>query len=294
MAWRGKGRSRERIGLYGGEGSGKSTAVLSVLGVALSSADTGYIIDTDNSYARFLEGSWEWLGTREEYEGRVRVRDYESEDGRLVLYHATGWEEERWAFGEAFKRAGRDDWVVGDSTTHLWDHVARWYIRKVHGADFPEFLVQHRIDQLKENKGADGGAGATLVEWPYINAEWSQHVMTPVVNARCHVIMTAEAKSAAARSDGKNDREVLKLYERLGSKPASQKRWGHNMHSTILMEKGMVAGKWTMTTVKDRDREEMKNREVGEFVVDGGVKEKGFASAYLWDIAGWRPRKIGE
>lgn len=278
-----RGRAAERLLLYGPQGAGKTKAIADILNRALGPGQTAYIIDTDNSWARFVEsGNYPNIQVREEWEDGGWVSEWCVEDGRVVLFHVRSWEEEEHALTYAWANAGRGDWVVLDSATHPWDHVQSWYIERVHGSDVPEFLIEARIKRAQADKASDGGNSAMLVEWVYLNKVWSKAFLTPFVNARCHVAVTAEAK--ALRTDDRGDaKDVRDLYGVVGFKPDAQRRLGANAQTVMFMEQAKRGSEvyWVMTTVKDREREMVRRVEWGDF-----------AQEYLFKVAGWRPRKM--
>lgn len=285
IIYRPRGRAPERILLYGPQGSGKTRAACDALTKALGPGQTAYIVDTDNSYNRFLEsGDWGKLTPRQEWEGGDWDDEWCEADGRVVLYHPRNWEDFEWCMGDAWTRAGRGDWVVVDSLTHPWaDYIQTWYIERVHGSDLPEFLIEARIRQVEDSKGADGGSGAMLVEWTFVNKVWSKAFLTPYVNARSHVIVTAEAKTL--RTDDRGDaKDIRDLYGHVGWKPDTQRRIGANSQTVVYMEPGRGKEQvWYATTVKDREREMLVREQVEEF-----------GKMYLRGVAGWRPEKVTE
>lgn len=285
LIWQPKGRAPERLLIYGPQGAGKTRAVMDVAEKCVAAGQTMYVIDTDNSYTRFLEADGCKVGVRAEWEGGEWVDDFTDENGRMVLLHVRGWEEFAWAMRYCWGEARRGDWVVVDSLTHPWQDIQTWYIERVHGTELPEFLIEARIKQVENDKGADGGASAMLVEWAFVNKTWSATFLTPFVNARCHTIVTAEAKQV--RTDDRGDsRDIRDLYGTVGMKPDSQRRIGANAQTVLYMEKarGRDAG-WVMQTVKDREREWLERTEVED--------SKGFTKQYMQKVAGWRPRKEG-
>ena len=285
MIWRPPGRARERVLAYGPQGAGKTYAAMQMVAKALGPGERAYVVDIDNAWGRMLEtdGVEMGLAVVEEYQQGVRDREYEVEDGNVVLYHCRGWEASVKAIADALKRAGRNDWLVVDSMSWLWDDVLAWYIERTHGSELPEFLISARIEQVKAGKttaakGATGGQEATVVEWNYINPVWNKQVATPLVNAQCHVYLCSEAKEA--RTDGRQDKQLSVLYEQIGWLPKTQKRVG-NGAQTILFFNVSKTGAYKVTTVKDRGRDKMEE-----------VEWSDLGSTYLRQTAGWKPRKV--
>lgn len=292
MVMRPPARQREKALLYGPMAAGKTLNGLKIIAAALAAGETAYIIDCDNSIERFLPRFEGKLDVREEWElapnpdsssarmtgGLARTEEWTVEGGNVVLFHVASWEQFKWAIEQCWARAGRGDWVLVDSVTWPWQWVVDWYITKVHGAGLPDFLLQYRIDSLKDNKGDAGEGGAVLVEYKYINKLWSEVIAAPLVNARCHVLLTAEAKEV--RTDGHGDKKDIKqLYGNVGMKPDTQRRVGFNVHTIVYLEKANTTkDEWFATTVKDRERDEVLRR------VDVGA---GLDRVWLKDCAGW-------
>lgn len=285
MTWRPAGRSRERILAYGPAGAGKTYGAMTMLAKALGPDDTAYIIDVDNSWDRMLEGDGEQLGlfVREEWRGDERDEEYEREDGKLVLYHCRGWEQSVAALAEALNRAGRDDWIVVDSMSWLWDDILEWYVRKVHGSELPDFLMQHRLDQVKAGKitaadKATAGQDKLVIEWNFINPIWMKEIATPITNAHCHIYLCSEAKEM--RTDGKVDKQLSQMFSQIGWVPKTQKKTPNIVQTVLYLTRGKL-GEYTVTSVKDRSREDLVEVEWGDL---GGE--------YLRKVAGWKPKKV--
>ena len=287
VLWRPQGRSRERVLAYGSTGVGKTYAALTIINKALGDEDVAYIVDADNTWSRTLETDGEELGVkvREEWfwvgSGKTgrweRDATWENEDGNVILYHTDGWEQHADALGRCLSSARADDWLVVDSMTWLWDSVLPWYIARTHGTELPDFLIEHRVRQVAEKAKETQGQDAVLVEWNYINPLWNKKVATPLVNSRCHLWLTAEAKPM--RTDGRVDNQVRQLYESVGMIPSSQKRLGHQMQ-TVLLFGVSKTGEYQVTTVKDRGREKLEKVEWDDMF-----------SVYLRKTAKWKPTK---
>ncbi len=71
--------------------------------------------------------------------------------------------------------------------------------------------------------------------------------------------------------------QIKALYGRHGVKAQGKKHTPHLFHTILLFAETKTAG-WTMTSVKDRERELLKGTEVGNF-----------AMPYLVGEAGWTP-----
>lgn len=273
--WRTSGRARERILAFGTVGSGKSHAAGTILRRTLGPDDTGYIIDIDQSWERILDAQGEeGLKVREEWRGRTRDTSYEDPDGRIVVFHVSGWEDTVWALQQVMDRCQRDDWVVVDDVTWMWADIQQWYIQKMHGTELPEFLMTHRLKEIANNTPDGKGKSPILVEWSVINSIWNREVATPFVNCTSHLYVCAAAKPL--RTDGRERKEQMDMFSVVGYLPSSQWRIPGQMQTCLYMEK-TVLGEWRYTTIKDREREEQEKLPWTDMTMQ-----------YLRKVAGWK------
>ncbi len=278
---RSTGRSRERICLYGLEGTGKSLAALDI--ASRIKPKTLYVIDNDNAWDRMVEGltiAGESVGVLEELRwedtGWVDDDRWCVDDGNVVVYHADGWDANTSALDAVMKQAGPDDWLCIDSGSALWDDVQAWFTEKVFGSSIEEYFLQVRLEKQAAAKDAKAlGALDGWVDWPVINAQYKKRVMVHLVNPRCHLIVTCEQ---ADITRDETDKETRALYGGQQVKPRGQKRLGHNVQ-TVLRLGRQANGNFTATTVKDRGGRE--RLELAD------VTDEGFAEWYLTNIAGW-------
>lgn len=283
--WRPSGRARERIMAFGGIGSGKTLGAAQIARKALGPDDTLWIVDRDNSWDRILDSDiGDELGVREEWRDGTRDTTMEVEDGRIVVFHVTNWDSIVEALGSIWSRAGRDDWIVVDDMTWLWQDIQNWYYMRTFGEEMPDFLLQHRKNQLLEGKvtakeGATQGQDAQLIEWNYLNPLWNRTIATPFVNPPCHLYVCAASKEI--RTDGRVKSEVMDTYGTLGYSPSTQWRLGGQMQTVLFLDKTKKAGveKYRMTSVKDRQRELLDREEWSDMF------------AYLRRVGGWRVAK---
>lgn len=263
MAYRG-GRARERILAYGPMGSGKSTFARTLADV-LGADDMLRVVDCDNRWDGILD-------------------NHPEIEGQVDLAHARDWDTFTKAFDYQLTNAARDDWLVVDSMTWPWQWIQRWYIKRTHGEDMPDFLLDHRMKQVKagmidRKDKADGGESAMLIEWSYLNSLWASKVAEPIVNTPCNLLLIAEGKQI--RSDGRERGDVVDLFGSTGFKPESQWRLGFQVRSVLLFTKSGRQEFFFDNSVKDDERE------VGKRTwTDEGIKE------YLVKVAGWKPKKV--
>ena len=271
-------RTPEKILVVGSGGTGKSYNAVQIARRCLLSGQTMYVIDTEQAFPVLLEELG--MGTREEWVGDQRDTSWDDPDSNIVRYWARDWPEQRWAIKTAFGRAKPGDWVVVDSITHPWSDLQTWYVKETAGEDMADFLVEHRKETIQKGKGNDGGAGAVLGEWQFINAQWAEYVRKPIMRAGCHVYLTAHAKTINTERDSA---DVKMMWGELGFKADTQKMVGHDVRTVLGFEKNRGAGGgWKATTAKDWGRE------------DRSLVREQFDSlpvTYLKQVAGWAMKK---
>jgi len=93
-----------------------------------------------------------------------------------------------------------------------------------------------------------------------------------------HLLLTAEGQ-AVGDTDGKAMKDTYQVH---GIRPAGQKKLGFLTQTVLITKKGRK-GEYTLTTVKDRGREDVEDIELDDFAKD-----------YLQKVAGWKPRPYRE
>lgn len=278
MTWGPVETARERIMVYGDMATGKTKGALDIAKRLLGSGNVMHVVDPDDSWERMAPR--DWIRWQQFPDGTIERPNV---DGSLSIHHVRGWEQQAKGLESTLSVAERDDWVIVDSSTKLWDAVSNWYVHKAFGQEMPEFMIQHRLDQIKDpNKKDTAGQDRMLIEWNYINPLWHSVVTEPLIWAPCHVYVTAEAGDM--RSDGKDSKGVKKQYGNVGSKPRTQKGLGFAMH-TVLMADKTSAGEYRLTTVKDREDSR------GPRLTFDHDPWTDFFTDYVRGVAGWKPKK---
>lgn len=264
-------RSRERVIIYGHEGTGKSTDILHVAQACPNS--TFYIVDNDNAYDRLIE-------TYECELPNVVTAGVEFAQDQNV--HT--WDGFLASVNEALSTMGRDDWLVVDMLSKAWDKVQEWFIQSIFQEDIDDYFLKIRMEKQrlkatpKDQGGKDSkslGAFEGWMDWPVINQTYHKRVSTPLLTCHGHLFCVAEAQKI---SDD-DDKGIKDLYGPVGARPKGQKRSGHIMQ-TVIMQTRDRGGNFKMTTVKDRGRE-----------LWNGEPFSNFAMEYLRDTAGWTVEK---
>lgn len=303
-ALRGKGSGRQRQLIFGGGGAGKTHLAMSQAAAAMGPSDVLYVVDSDNAVGVMLEAgvlagklslAQEWS-----FSGKTWVCDWAAEEdengfaGNVVIYHWRDWEGFAAALWQVEAAVGRDDWVLIDSITKPWTSVQGWLIRRTHGEDMDEWLIDYKVKQMSADKGGD--KNSALVEdgsWPIINTLWDKVVQSSwLENPPCHVIATAEAKAirSTAGDKGRDSESIRTMYGDVGEKPDTQKSVGFKMRTVIHMQKQKVGRGRILTVVKHWGLEEPP-----EGVVIGSAE--GMASGervLLRQMQGWKPTRVGE
>lgn len=279
------GRSRERVLLFGMEGTGKSDAILDV--ATRVYPNRVHIVDNDNAWDRMLEGvsvSGNTGRVLAEYRWDAASKSFEHDaewcvdDGNIVVYHVDGWEANAAAIAEIRTDADRSDWCGIDSGSSFWDDVQDWYIDTVFDKTKADFFMQARMAMARgdSTEALDGWK-----DWSVINAEYKEKVMGFLITPPCHLLVTCEqAEVSSVQIKGKQieDAETRNLYGARKVKPRGQKRIGHNVQ-TVLQLVRQADGTYHVHTVKDRGGRE---RYTGE-----DVTGQGFATWYLEEVANW-------
>lgn len=225
-------KARERVLIYGQEGTGKTTAALQW---ADSITTHVHYLDTDNTLERFRDGD-EWGGRDELWE-------------RLTAYDLNGnpfgdsmFAEYVEALREVWDAAEPDDLIVVDVIGPLWTEAEGHYIESVLGKD----PLAHFVETRK--KGKDKSALDGNKDWGLINRLY-RPIGTLFRNPPCHILLLAEADKLDGRT---SDKETLDLYGKVGWKPRGQKRTGHGAQ-TVLFARYANDERW-MEVLKDRER----------------------------------------
>lgn len=247
-------KAPERILLYGDAGSGKSTAALTIAHT-MGATETMRVVDTDYSASWFRSLA---SPNHSEFADRVQVE----------VVGPADWKGQLKAVRDAAAQTVEGDWLVLDSATPCWQAIQTLYITMKHGDDFFDFFA---TNGSKDNDKTDAD-----INWQAVNGEFAK-LYDALFTCKGNLLLTAEADAVGDR----DDRKVRGLYQTIGFKPKGQKTLAYTPHTVLFMSKART-GEFRMTTIKDREREEIENVTVADFGRD-----------YLMKIAGWRPKKAG-
>lgn len=241
---------RERILLYGGPGSGKTRAWLTL--AKKFSTSTFYVIDTEMGAERSLE----------EFPTVKNAK----------IYPAIDWVDYRKAQKEICGKATSIDWLVLDMADKPWNSVQRDFIENIFEQEMGDYFLEARKKIKKDTKSLFGGKDSVLrgwTDWPVINKRY-EDFMFPLVYRSPANLFIASSASAVSEED---EKEVKELYGPYGIKPAGQKALAHQPDTVILTS--YTRDGWLMTTVKDRGgREYMKRKPIVSFAIQYGLIAK--------------------
>lgn len=259
-------RAREKILLYGGFGSGKTYAALSVAKWAQKTGSDShfYCLDTDDAIERMLDDP--------------SFSDLEN----LDVHPATEWEDYL-SFLKVAKAAKRRDWIIVDLFCKAWAAIQDHYIDQVFGSAESFFIqaqaeMQARIDKAKDlklKKKLENLAQSSPLDgwrdWGTINRAYRYFTDRLFKATKANLICCAKGKALGDKeSDGIRD-----LYGEFALKPAGQKDSGHDFH-TVLFLKRTKTGLYQLSTAKDRSRTSLT-----------AAKNKDLVKSYLLKVGGW-------
>lgn len=294
------GRGRQRQLIYGPGGGGKTFLALSEAAVAMGPSDVLYVIDSDNAVINLLEANLPQLGALTlagEYVrdgGQWVARGDEDPTGNVFIYRWTDWEDFAIACRDVRDQANWDDWCLVDSVTKPWTAVQAWLVRRTHGEDMLEWLIDYKVDQMKAGK--EGDKNMALVQdgaWQLINGMWDKAFMGPwVEDPPCHFVATCEAKALRQmQGDKGKDSEVVRgMYMDVGEKPDTQKSVGFKVRTVVYMQKAKVGKGRLLTVVKHWGVEELPE----DVKVGSGDGMEDGAQVMLSDLQGWTYQEVPE
>lgn len=247
--------SRERILVYGTEGSGKTSAWLSIANLyqAQEMPNRFYVLDTEDSVPRSMSNRYTHL-ENVHITGANRFNEY------------IEWAE----YLQEVVQEG--DWVVADSGSSGYEAATAYYLEKRYSQSRAVYELEHL---LAGNKGPAIDPG----DWVNIRnlfLYWWKNLVTVRLSEDfgIHVFATGEAKQLLEHYDAKKaDTSAWLDYHEVGWRPDGHQKWPYTMHTVAYMKRSSSA--WWCRTMKDRERE------------TGNFKVNDFAIDYLLSVAGW-------
>lgn len=243
----------ERILLYGGPGSSKTTSWLDIAKIYQLTNTPGkfYVLDTDSTTARMIQSSYSHLSN-------------------LIVRTAFDWPEYRQYTTEFYKAVTPIDWIIIDQASSAWTTVQRYFTDEVFHQDMGDYFLKMRKAMAEDAKQLKTFQGWT--DWNVINAMYLSWIQPLTLRQKCHMLATAIADPVNEAQDEKASQQ---LFSRFGFKPGGQKHLAYQFHTVLLLSYDPMR-RWTMQTPKDRERQMLQGESNGSFVRD-----------YLMKIAGW-------
>lgn len=248
---------KERLTIFGREGSGKSSIILQVLEKVKGAK--AHIIDLDYSMS---------------YERLIALEHPDVEDRAIIYPCGAVWDEFAATMLQIVEEGDMDtDWLVIDPTTITWQMVQSWFSEQVHGSDIASHMVRLRAETAKEADPikAFNKELTSDMTWPIINKLYQEKFYGLFRQWKSHSIMVCEAQSV--RKDA--DEAERKEFGFLGVKPAGQKSIPYVGATNIFVEQ-FKQGEHRFTTTKDRGRTLVEKQPYTDFAED-----------YLVEVANW-------
>ena len=250
----------ERLLLVGSWGSGKTTAYFKIAEWLHNTGSPAQMFIIDPDYKAALDPN----------AGLPNVHIFDD------LEHWTDYQATVKKIREEGVR-GRGDWLVCDMMDKVWLAAQAGYTEQTFGVDTADFYIQWRkqaqektaAEQKKEGGNpfdADWGK-----DWQAINRLYDTFIFN-LVRFPGNVLMTTSPE--IMDRDKEKNTEHLRMYGKLGVKPAGQKRLGHIAADCLLMN--VTGTGWTFSQIRGTGREEFKNEPINDFVM-----------SYLVGRAGW-------
>jgi len=241
--------SRERLGIYGQEGSGKSKAYWSIAKKMRQTQAPGkmYVADLDASWERMSIGYPGW-------------------EENMVIGEPYAWTELIGTVERYSKLATRDCWLAIDNLGEGWTSAKGHVIEAAHGKNLSDWLTDELSGRKKDYGKTPDAQNKTWRELSNLIVHWPGHV-----------ICTCPAKSVF-KDDNAPSNAMANRYLQIGWQPDTQKTVGYLFHTVLyLADLGDLRSEmWAMTTVKDRERKKVVNGKVSDFCMD-----------YLVGVGGW-------
>jgi hypothetical protein len=243
--------AQERILIYGPAGSGKTTAWLDIAkwSARTKSDARFYVLDTDFAVDRM-------------------VASYPEIHPNIVIQTGYDWNDYMAFQRNVLANARPHDWVIVDFVGTAWEAVQQHYIEEVFNKDIGDYFLYVR--KASNEKGLEG-----WTDWSVINGLYRQWFNPLIFKSRANVLCTAKATPLSSDRNPTEDTTTRQTFLRYGVKPQGQKDLQYPFH-TLLITGRDAKGTRTISTVKDREREEVSGLAVASFTLD-----------YLKNIAGW-------
>lgn len=260
------GGLREKLGLIGAGGAGKTSCWASIAWWAKQSNDTRtfWVLDTDDEAVRHV-----LLDPK--YDGMIHSVNEElvNEDGNIRLYSAYTWSEYQQFSDKAVANAVKGDFIVVDFYSHAWSAAQDGFLQ--------DSISRSREDVLYE-AGVKGLAGwdmyKTEFNWQAINSSFFAFCKPIFLSSRAHVFVTAgEEKIVEGGRMTDDAKEHLAQFGQWKAAGA-QKALPYQVRTFLRIQR-LARGR-VLYTLKDRARKELNGDTCNDFF-----------TGYMRGVASW-------
>lgn len=250
----------ERILVFGEAGSGKSTNWLNIAKYLKITKSPGvvYAGDSDAAVPRMIASE--------------KYRDIAD---KVKLYPLYQWQDYMKFHTDVMRFAGPTDWVVIDFISSAWEAVQAYFTEEVFNKDIGNYFLQARKEMEKSGRNALNALEG-WTDWSVINPLYRNWINPILYRSRFHVYATAPAVALSNEKKPVEDAATRQLFIRFGVRPEGQKKLPFQFHTLLLAGFTPRTGHRTITTVKDRERQEHSGLVISNFALD-----------YLKGTAGW-------
>jgi hypothetical protein len=226
-----------------------------------------YVIDTDYAVDRMLQS-----------------KSFGKLDN-LEVWEVDSFDEYMEAIAEIRPQAARGDWIICDLFSNAWEEAQNYFSQETYGKDMADYFLERKAAAAKASKSKksdEGFEGAS--DWGVIKPLYKRFAEQVLLRNKAHVLITTGQKPLSRSGAWADKKEIIEVFDSIGFKPEGEKRTAHYPH-TILHMRSKGEDEWAFTTVKDREREVVTNRD---------LSGKSFAKEYLLKIAGWKVGRAGD
>lgn len=228
--------SRERILLYGGTGSGKSYAWLTLTKYYKDSKF--YCIDTDEAIAR--------------------MKRYEFKDSNNIeLYTSRDWKTCKSSLFTIQQVIKSNDWLIIDMLDTCWDYVQSYFVEEVFNKRIDDYFIEARKSAAPGTKKLEALKG--WVDWVVINKIYQDFINSVMYNMQCNVLVTAKA----SKLETTDESDTQDIFSIVGFKPDGEKRNAYRVHTVLYLNHTFDG--YHITTIKDRGRKVFDNELLKNF-----------------------------
>lgn len=277
---------RERILAIGGSGAGKTSMWLRIANWAmLTKSDARfYVLDTDDAVEAMVEEEYPKLGpflndekVTVDYSG-MKANVWKAEGPNITLFRVTPDEWPNYMAGLNYSLENivpKKDWLVVDLLSYAWGAAQTFFTDQVYQKDRGAYFLDLRRALEADNKEAKKksyGGFEGRKDWPVINSIYNEFSNGFAYKHQGHVFCTATVESIGET----DDKAVKAMFSTYGVKPGGQKHTPFLYHTILWAQKPRPNSTPTLTTLKDRGRQQFDAEPFEDFV-----------KSYLRPVAGW-------